>query len=719
MLLNGLQALDEEYLKVDAQFGGIDQRKIFTFAEKYLPQLGYQKRAHLMNPMGVRHFVIFRKPENGGDIVFREYNDLEKAFAEEDVHPADLKAAVELHINKLLEPIRKMFDQPELKKLAERAYPAPSKTKLGSNSITATDEIVPSRLDIRIGKIIEVSHHPDAESLYVEKIDLGEEKPRTIVSGLVNFIPIEEMQNRMVVVLCNLKPAKMRGVESQGMVLCASIDRNMDNHGSNEADTVDSEVKQGEVVDQHQDITKVGEMMLKDNRRRDDMFERMFMRLTIPQPQIPPPTPRQKRSKNLILYNLPEPNANEPAQRKEEDKKKTIKILKDLSDSPVEIRNINLQNTAVRIASDQTPTQQEVYKKVRTELGERKKKGEQDIFIKYIKEMGDEEIINIMDKDLQTETLVCDDIDCYKSAVRGKQEFKILINGEYFINELKNILQTDRNVNMEVVIGDLNFNILKEEGRGIIDEYLDTIHELGYISLINVHTREMDNQKSCLDHILLKNPEKLNKISTYVLKTKITDHHAVILTIDNVKQQEETETYETANINYKYLDHELSQEKWDSVNEIIDPELCMNNFINIIKTHLHNSTQLRKTTKKVKKRTPWITEGIIQSMKIRDSLHKELQLNLGDENLKNRDDPKQVETLIPPEGTVPGEKVYIENYEDGKPDDILNPKKKVWEKLQIDLRTNSDCIAQWQGNNLLTKSGGKICSKTMTSAPIK
>lgn len=53
-MIPGLQALDEEYLKVDAQFGGIDQRKIFTFAEKYLPQLGYQKRSHLMNPMG-RH----------------------------------------------------------------------------------------------------------------------------------------------------------------------------------------------------------------------------------------------------------------------------------------------------------------------------------------------------------------------------------------------------------------------------------------------------------------------------------------------------------------------------------------------------------------------------------------------------------------------------------------------------------------------------------------
>lgn len=70
---------------------------------------------------------------------------------------------------------------------------------------------------------MEVSRHPDADALYVEKIDLGEEQPRTIVSGLVNFVPIEEMQDRMVVVLCNLKPAKMRGVESQGMVLCASM----------------------------------------------------------------------------------------------------------------------------------------------------------------------------------------------------------------------------------------------------------------------------------------------------------------------------------------------------------------------------------------------------------------------------------------------------------------------------------------------------------------
>lgn len=78
------------------------------------------------------------------------------------------------------------------------------------------------RLDLRVGKIVEVGRHPDADSLYLEKIDCGEAAPRTVVSGLVKFVPLEEMQNRLVVVMCNLKPAKMRGVTSEAMVMCAS-----------------------------------------------------------------------------------------------------------------------------------------------------------------------------------------------------------------------------------------------------------------------------------------------------------------------------------------------------------------------------------------------------------------------------------------------------------------------------------------------------------------
>lgn len=75
-----------------------------------------------------------------------------------------------------------------------------------------------------MGKIVSVEKHPDADSLFLEKIDVGEAEPRTVVSGLVAYVSQEDMQDRMVLVLCNLKPQKMRGIESQGMLLCASIE---------------------------------------------------------------------------------------------------------------------------------------------------------------------------------------------------------------------------------------------------------------------------------------------------------------------------------------------------------------------------------------------------------------------------------------------------------------------------------------------------------------
>lgn len=79
-----------------------------------------------------------------------------------------------------------------------------------------------SRLDIRVGRIRTVKRHPDADSLYVEEVDVGEAAPRQVVSGLVKFIPLEGMQDARVLLVCNLKPANMRGVQSQAMVLAAS-----------------------------------------------------------------------------------------------------------------------------------------------------------------------------------------------------------------------------------------------------------------------------------------------------------------------------------------------------------------------------------------------------------------------------------------------------------------------------------------------------------------
>nr|XP_019010815.1 phosphoribosylaminoimidazolesuccinocarboxamide synthase [Kwoniella pini CBS 10737]OCF49596.1 phosphoribosylaminoimidazolesuccinocarboxamide synthase [Kwoniella pini CBS 10737] len=212
MMYPGLQSLDEQYLDVDFQFGGVDQRKIFMYAAHFLPRLGYAKRAHLMNamvpglsggkmsasdpkskidflaqpadikasikaalcppgeienngvvafikavlipiqalrneqattkgekpPVGEGSFVSEGAPEGtlfsisrpekfGGNVHFKSYEELEKAYIAEEVHPGDLKSAVTEALIQLLAPIRKAFDEDEEWQEIERlAYPSAS-----------------------------------------------------------------------------------------------------------------------------------------------------------------------------------------------------------------------------------------------------------------------------------------------------------------------------------------------------------------------------------------------------------------------------------------------------------------------------------------------------------------------------------------------------------------------------------------------------------------
>lgn len=78
-------------------------------------------------------------------------------------------------------------------------------------------------LDVRVGKIVEAWEHPDSEKLWCEKIDVGEEAPREIASGLrAHYATADLLTDRKVIVVCNLKAAKLGGFASNGMVLCAS-----------------------------------------------------------------------------------------------------------------------------------------------------------------------------------------------------------------------------------------------------------------------------------------------------------------------------------------------------------------------------------------------------------------------------------------------------------------------------------------------------------------
>lgn len=105
----------------------------------------------------------------------------------------------------------------EVKK--QEAQPKPKQNK----PLTAED--VPAEMDIRAAKIIDVQNHPDADSLYVLKVDAGEGEPRTICSGLRASYKAEELQDRMIVLFANLKPAPLRGIMSNGMLFAGDTDQ--------------------------------------------------------------------------------------------------------------------------------------------------------------------------------------------------------------------------------------------------------------------------------------------------------------------------------------------------------------------------------------------------------------------------------------------------------------------------------------------------------------
>ncbi|MDD3174999.1 MAG: methionine--tRNA ligase [Candidatus Nanoarchaeia archaeon] len=118
-----------------------------------------------------------------------------------------------LQEGKLNEP-KVLFKKLEDKEVEELKNKYSGQKKVESKKTTFQD------LDLVVGKIVQIHKHPEAEKLYVEKVDLGNEQIQ-IVSGLVPYYTEEELLNKKIIVVKNLQKAKLRGVESEGMLLAA------------------------------------------------------------------------------------------------------------------------------------------------------------------------------------------------------------------------------------------------------------------------------------------------------------------------------------------------------------------------------------------------------------------------------------------------------------------------------------------------------------------
>lgn len=136
--------------------------------------------------------------------------------------PAGTQVAAASNLFPRLEPPKKEEPAPKPEKKAKKdKKAAPSKSAGPAESIEFDDF---AKLDLRIGKVTAAEQHPKADRLLVLTIDLGEAEPRQIVSGLAEHYKPADLIGRLVTVVANLKPIKLRGVQSQGMVLTAEAD---------------------------------------------------------------------------------------------------------------------------------------------------------------------------------------------------------------------------------------------------------------------------------------------------------------------------------------------------------------------------------------------------------------------------------------------------------------------------------------------------------------
>ena len=93
------------------------------------------------------------------------------------------------------------------------------------------------------GTITSVIDHPDADKLYIVSIDDGTEKGRTVCAGLKPYYSIDDMTGMNIVFVANLKPRKLRGVMSEGMLLAAD-----DGRGNVRLVTIDGDISNGSQV---------------------------------------------------------------------------------------------------------------------------------------------------------------------------------------------------------------------------------------------------------------------------------------------------------------------------------------------------------------------------------------------------------------------------------------------------------------------------------------
>lgn len=241
------------------------------------------------------------------------------------------------------------------------------------------------------------------------------------------------------------------------------------------------------------------------------------------------------------------------------------------------------------------------------------------------------------------------------------------------------------NKSIEIFIGDVNLNLLKTND-GQVNNYINYLGGLGYKSYINKATRVTNDNSSCIDHIFVKKQQKSkDSLSPIILKTSITDHYTTLLNIcSEEKMLQKCECKIIKKIEENLLLYLLEKETWLTVLNTDDPEISCNNFVSVLKNHITFSTKEIKLKNKSKKLKPWITQGIINSIKTRDKLKLKAR---SDKNVELFEKYKRYRNIL---------NNLIKNAKNQyyKSQIILasNDGKKIWDLIKDATNMNEKCL---------------------------
>lgn len=231
---------------------------------------------------------------------------------------------------------------------------------------------------------------------------------------------------------------------------------------------------------------------------------------------------------------------------------------------------------------------------------------------------------SVMSIKFQLDSEECTIIGMYRSHAASVAEFVI---------DFKNKFRSS-NEGITIFTGDINLNILETEATHEIAEYYDFLHELGFLSWINVPTR----QNSCLDHIMVKAPRDMFRHSkSAILNVHLTDHLPVAFAIDSPSATigADNPDHVIRKIDYNKLHEVMILVDWTPVYMQNDVNQAFDIFLNIVQ----NCIELCSITKKprnhkLRKLKPWITAALVNSINHRDDLAKKAKKYPRNNNLR-------------------------------------------------------------------------------------